>query len=62
MVELGKESKEEADNGVGTSSALYDVGKRMEERKTAKMTVIDIFRHKRMIFNAAIIWTAWLST
>jgi hypothetical protein len=33
--------------------------KTISEEKSAKLTVLDIFRHKRLLINASVMWLAW---
>nr|KAG5711517.1 hypothetical protein BaRGS_025944 [Batillaria attramentaria] len=57
--------KSSSSNGQMTSPDIDEVekklAKKLEKSKTEKLSVFDIFRHKRLLLNAIIIWCAWFT-
>ena len=53
----GQEDK--AEKTVPQGDVLHDVQTTLEQKQADKQTLLDIFRHRQLLFNAAISWIAW---
>ena len=51
-----KDRKEEASS---PDAVLVAMETTLEQKKAEKLTVLDIFRHKRLFLNALVTWLAW---
>ena len=51
-----KDRKEEASS---PDAVLVAMETTLEQKKVEKLTVLDIFRHKRLFLNALVTWLAW---
>ena len=51
-----KDMKEETSS---PDTVLVAMETTLEQKKAEKLTVLDIFRHKRLFLNALVTWLAW---